>query len=358
MISLSAPDIGEMEIKEVNRVLESGKLAQGTEVALFEQEFSLEHRNWGAVATNAGTSALHVALLSLGIGAGDEVIVPSFTFAATANVVRLVGATPVFADIEEDFYCIDPDSILRLITKRTKAIIPVHLYGQISDMVAIRKIADEHKVFVVEDAAQAHFSELFQTRAGNWGDISAFSFYPTKNMTSGEGGMVLTSNSIFERNARLYRNQGMLERYKNEVVGLNYRMTDIHAAIGRVQLAKLEGYTAKRISNAEFLSAHLRGVITPKVRPYSKHVFHQYTIVLPGVERDTFESELRKLGVDSGVYYPVPVHRLKPFDVDVKLERTENISKHCLSIPVHPKLTEGDLHKIVECVNSLAKVWI
>jgi dTDP-4-amino-4,6-dideoxygalactose transaminase len=356
VINLSAPDIGELEIKEVNRVLESGKLAQGTEVALFEQEFSSEHRNWGAVATNAGTSALHVALLSLGIGAGDEVIVPSFTFAATANVVRLVGATPVFVDVEKNYYCIDPVSILESITERTKAIIPVHLYGQISDMVAIRKIADEHGLFVVEDAAQAHFSELFQIRAGNWGDMSAFSFYPTKNMTSGEGGMVLTSNSIFERNARLYRNQGMLERYKNEVVGLNYRMTDIHAAIGRVQLAKLAGFTAKRISNAEFLSENLEGVITPKVRPGSKHVFHQFTVLLPGLERDLFESELRKSGVDSGVYYPTPVHKLQAFNVDVKLLQTEYISKHCLSLPVHPKLTESDLHKIVECVNVLAKV--
>jgi perosamine synthetase len=149
----------------------------------------------------------------------------------------------------------------------------------------------------------------------------------------------------------------MLERYKNEVVGLNYRMTDIHAAIGRVQLAKLERYTAKRISNAKFLSMHLKGVVTPKVRPNSKHVFHQYTVLLPGLERETFESELRKLGVDSGVYYPVPVHRLKPFNVDAKLMQTEHIAKHCLSLPVHPKLTEKDLYKIVECVNSLAKVW-
>ena len=357
MISLSAPDIGDLEIKEVQRVLQSGKLSQGTEVALFEQEFALEHLGWGAIATNAGTSALHVALLSLGIGQGDEVIVPSFTFAATANAVRLVGATPIFADIEEDYYDIDPVSIQALISDRTKAIIPVHLYGQISDMVAIKKIALENDLFVIEDAAQAHFSELFKTRAGNWGDLSAFSFYPTKNMTSGEGGMILTSNPVFERNARLFRNQGMLERYKNEVVGLNYRMTDIHAAIGRVQLTKLNGYTATRIKNAEFLSANLKGVITPKIRPHSKHVFHQYTILLPGLNRETFEFELKKLGVDCGVYYPVPVHKLQPFNVDIRLERTEYISKHCLSLPVHPNLTNQDLHKIAECVNGLTKAW-
>jgi perosamine synthetase len=357
MINLSAPDIGELEMQAVQRVLESGRLAQGTEVELFENEFSSEHQGWHAVATNAGTSALHVSLLSLGVGPGDEVIVPSFTFAATANAVRLVGATPIFVDIEEDYFCIDPVSILAAITERTKAIIPVHLYGQISDMVAIKSIADKYKLFVIEDAAQAHFSELLQIRAGNWGDISAFSFYPTKNMTSGEGGMILTSNSTLERNARLYRNQGMLERYKNEVVGLNYRMTDIHAAIGRVQLTKLDGFTTKRINNAVFLSENLEGVTTPKIRPNSKHVFHQYTILLPGLERETFELELRKLGVDSGVYYPIPVHRLKPYNVDVKLNKTEYISKHCLSLPVHPKLTEADLHKIVECVNGLAKVW-
>jgi perosamine synthetase len=355
VISLSAPDIGKKEIRAVVEVLKSGKLAQGEVVASFENEFSKLHNGWHAIATNSGTSALHLALLSFGIGPGDEVIVPSFTFAATANAVRLTGAEPVFADIDKDYFCIDPSCVEKLISPQTKAIIPVHLYGQISDISRLKDIATKHNLLLVEDAAQAHFAELSGVRAGNLGDAAAFSFYPTKNMTSGEGGMILTQNEKVVRLAKLYRNQGMIERYKNEVVGFNYRMTDIHAAIGRVQLQKLGEYTDSRSSNASFLSSNLENVITPKVRLDSKHVFHQYTIVLPDLDRDSFCTELRERGVDCGVYYPVPVHKLPSFQSVEELPITNYVSNHCLSLPVHPKLTTRELEKIVTTVNLLAK---
>lgn len=355
MINLSAPDIGKKEIRAVVEVLKSGKLAQGEVVASFESEFSKLHNGWHAIATNSGTSALHLALLSLGIGPGDEVIVPSFTFAATANAVRLTGAHPVFADIEPDYFCIDPSYIEQLINSRTKAIIPVHLYGQIANMSALKDIAAKYDLLVVEDAAQAHFAEFSGIRAGNLGDAAAFSFYPTKNMTSGEGGMIVTLSETVNRSARLFRNQGMIERYKNEVIGFNNRMTDIHAAIGRVQLQKLEKYTNLRSSNANFLSSGLENVITPKIRANSRHVFHQYTIILPDHDRDAFSVELKKLGVDSGVYYPIPVHKLPSFLSKEELPVTNEVMSKCLSLPVHPKLTNRELEKIITAVNSVAK---
>lgn len=355
MINLSAPDIGDDEITEVSRILLSGNLAQGPEVVHFEKEFSTYHQDTRAIATNAGTSALHISLLALGIGEGDEVIVPSFTFAATANAVKLTGAVPVFADIEPTYFCLDPEDVRSRITPRTKAIIPVHLYGQISSMKTLAEIANQFDLKIIEDAAQAHFAELNGVRAGLWGDAAAFSFYPTKNMTSGEGGMVLTKNEDIERLCRLYRNQGMLQRYQNEVVGFNYRMTDIHAAIGRVQLRKLETYTRKRIQNAMYLNTNLENVQIPAVRKDSRHVFHQYTILLPDGNRDAFALELSNRGIASGVYYPTPVDRLIPFEEGSDLTVTNYVAENCLSLPVHPKLTELELDKIIKEVNSIAR---
>ena len=207
-----------------------------------------------------------MALIALGIGAGDEVIVPSFTFAATANAVALAGATPVFVDIEPDSFCISPEAIEAAITPRTRAVMPVHLYGHPAAMDRIAPIAAAHDLLVIEDAAQAHAASLHGTPVGALGDAGCFSFYPTKNMTSGEGGMVSAASPDTARMVRLLRNQGMEVRYRNEVVGFNTRMTDIHAAIGRVQLGKLAGWTAQRQANAAFLTANLEGVVTPERR--------------------------------------------------------------------------------------------
>ncbi len=350
------PIIGDEEREAVDRVLRSGMIAQGPEVAAFEAEFSA-HFGLGraCVAVNSGTSGLHLGLLSSGIGAGDEVIVPSFTFAATANSVALTGATPVFADIALDDFTLDPASVEAAITERTKAIMPVHLYGHPAKMDQLQAIADRHGLLLFEDAAQAHGAALNGTPVGAFGTFAMFSLYPTKNMTSGEGGMVSAANAEVERNLRLYRNQGMLQQYHNEVVGLNNRMTDIHAAIGRVQLTKVGAWTKSRQDNAAFLSANLDGVVTPAVADGAVHVYHQYTVRV-AEDRDGLAKALKdEYNVGSGMFYPVPNHRLKPFQVDAHLEGTEQAARECLSLPVHPSLTPHDLERIVEAVNALAK---
>ena len=350
------PIIGEEERAAVDRVLRSGMIAQGPEVAAFETEFS-EHFKLGraCVAVNSGTSGLHLGLLSCGIGAGDEVIVPSFTFAATANSVALTGATPVFADISADDFTLDPASVEASITEHTKAIMPVHLYGHPAKMDELRTIADSRSLLLFEDAAQAHGASLGGTPVGAFGEFAMFSLYPTKNMTSGEGGMVSCADATIERNIRLYRNQGMLQQYHNEVVGLNNRMTDIHAAIGRVQLTKVAAWTKARQENAAFLSANLEGVTPPPVADGAVHVYHQYTIRVPE-DRDGLAKALKEeYQVGSGMFYPVPNHRLKPFQSPVDLPETERAAKECLSLPVHPSLTQEDLERIVTAVNTLAK---
>lgn len=350
------PIIGDEERAAVDRVMRSGMLAQGPEVAAFEQEFS-EHFGLGraCVAVNSGTSGLHLGLLAAGVKAGDEVIVPSFTFAATANAVALTGATPVFADIDPASFCLDPASVEAAITPRTVAIMPVHLYGHPADMRELRRIADAHGLRLFEDAAQAHGASLDGTPVGAFGDFAMFSLYPTKNMTSGEGGMVSVADDELERLVRLYRNQGMLRQYENEVVGLNNRMTDIHAAIGRVQLTKVDAWTERRQANAAYLSAHLEGVTTPPVADGAVHVYHQYTVRVPeGRDRlATFLREERQVG--SGMFYPTPTHLLAPFRTDDDLPATAAAARECLSLPVHPSVSDADLERIVDAVNTWAE---
>ena len=355
MIPAARPEIGKDERDAVDRVLQSGMLAQGPEVAAFESEFAALVDGRHCIAMNSGTSALHLAFLAGGIGAGDEVIVPSFSFAATANAVSLTGATPIFVDVEKDYFAIDPAAVEAAITPRTKAIMPVHLYGHPADLVALTAIAKKHDLLIFEDAAQAHAASVNGVPVGAWGIAGSFSFYPTKNMTSGEGGMITTSSAELERQARMLRNQGMERRYENEVVGFNTRMTDIHAAIGRVQLKRLGAWTAKRQANAAFLSANLSGVVTPPTAKGAVHVFHQYTIRVVDHDRDAFAEELGKRGVGSGVYYPTPIHRLPSFRLELDLPQTEEIARQVLSLPVYPSLTEQELETIVEAVNAVAK---
>ena len=353
------PIIGAEERAAVDRVLASGMLAQGPEVAAFEQEFS-EHFVNGrpVVAVNAGTAGLHLGLLAAGVGPGDEVIVPSFTFAATANSVALTGAKPVFADIDPVSFCLDPVSAEAAITPATKGIMPVHLYGHPAAMNEFLEVTARHGIALFEDAAQAHGASLDGRPVGTFGSFGMFSLYPTKNMTSGEGGMVSLATPELARTVRLLRNQGMERQYSNELVGFNARMTDIHAAIGRVQLTKVDEWTRIRQANAAFLSANLQGVIVPIVAKGAVHVYHQYTIRVPE-DRDGFVKALRdEYQVGSGVYYPIPNHRLAslaPFAPGLDLPETERAAREVLSLPVHPSLTQSDLERIVTGVNALVK---
>jgi perosamine synthetase len=350
------PLIGDEEREAVDRVLRSGMLAQGPEVKAFEEEFSAHFGlDRACVAVNSGTSGLHLGLLASGVKRGDEVIVPSFTFAATANSVALTGATPVFADISADDFCLDPAAVEAAVTDKTVGIMPVHLYGHPAKMPQLKAVADRHGLKIFEDAAQAHGASLNGTPVGAFGQFAMFSLYPTKNMTSGEGGMVSVADAETERLIRLYRNQGMERQYHNEVVGFNMRMTDIHAAIGRVQLTKVDAWTKQRRDNAAYLSSNLEGVTTPPVADGAVHVYHQYTVRV-AQDRDGLAKALREeYDIGSGMFYPVPNHQLKPFEVDVDLPETARAAAECLSLPVHPSLSEGDLERIVTAVNTLAK---
>lgn len=353
-IPAAKPIIGAQERAAVDAVLVSGMLAQGAEVAQFETEFSqvlLDGR--ASVGVNSGTSGLHLGLLASGVGPGDEIIVPSFTFAATGNAVALTGATPVFADIELEHYTLDVAHVESLITERTKGIMPVHLYGHPFAADAFVALASKYGIDLYEDAAQAHGARLNGRQVGTFGKFGMFSLYPTKNMTSGEGGMVSTSDPEVERRLRLLRNQGMKTQYHNELVGFNNRMTDLHAAIGRVQLTKVLGWTRQRQENAAFLTANLEGVKTPTVAVGAEHVYHQYTLrVAEGRDR-LHDLLLEDFNIGSGVYYPVPNHRLPSFNCPADLPNTEIAAKEVLSLPVHPSLSPADLERIVTAVNSI-----
>ncbi len=353
------PIIGDEEREAVDRVLRSGMVAQGPEVAAFEKEFS-EHFVPGrpSVAVNSGTAGLHLGLLAAGVGAGDEVIVPSFTFAATGNSVALTGGTPVFVDVEPETFTLDPEAVAAAITPKTKGILPVHLYGHPARMRELEAIATERGVALYEDAAQAHGAALDGRPVGSFGDFAMFSLYPTKNMTSGEGGMVTTATDEIARQVRLLRNQGMERQYENEVIGFNARMTDIHAAIGRVQLTKVDAWTKTRQANAAFLDANLQGVVVPPVADGAVHVYHQYTIRVPE-DRDGFVAALKsEHNVGAGVYYPIPNHRLPSlahFAPGLDLPETERAAREVASLPVHPSLSQGDLERVVAAVNAVAK---
>lgn len=364
MIPAARPVIGEEERAAVDAVLASGMVAQGPEVAAFEEEFSqalVAGRE--CVAVNSGTSGLHLGLIAAGIGPGDEVVVPSFTFAATANAVALTGARPVFADIEEDTFCLDPASVAQVVTDATAAVMPVHLYGHPAEMAGLGRLAEEHGLQLFEDAAQAHGAGYQGRPVGSFGAFAMFSLYPTKNMTSGEGGMVACADGELARGVRLLRNQGMERQYANEVIGLNNRMTDIHAAIGRVQLAKLAGWTGQRQANAAWLDEQLAGVAgvaTPPVREGCEHVYHQYTVRIAGAsaaERDQVVTALREEHkVGCGVYYPTPCHELVSlarFAPAGELPVTARAAAEVVSLPVHPSLSEADLERVAAGVAAV-----
>lgn len=359
MIYLSRPRIDRRQIRAVTRVLKSGQLVQGPEVEAFEAEVGSLIGVTHCVAVNSGTSALHLGMLASGIGRGDEVIAPSFSFAATANAVELTGASVKFADIRLDDFNLDSDHVESLITPRTKAVLAVHLYGHPARIERLEEICKKHHLLLIEDAAQALGAKENGRHASAIGKFGALSFYATKNISSGEGGMITTNDTDLARRARLLRNQGQEIKYQNEIVGFNNRLSDLHAAIGREQLRNIQSWDSKRQRNAGYLSKNLIGVVLPSVRCGSYHAFHQYTIRVSAARREELVAHLAERGVQSGVYYPTPIHLLPSFrerrnsdGSAINLPVTIQAANEALSLPVHPQLKVRELRKIVDAVNS------
>ncbi|MFQ5406002.1 MAG: DegT/DnrJ/EryC1/StrS family aminotransferase [Candidatus Micrarchaeia archaeon] len=359
MISISKPLISEEEQVAVRSVLSSGFLAQGPKVKEFEEAFAKYVGVKHAVATSSGTSALHLALLACGVKRDDEVITTPFSFIASSNSILYCNAKPVFVDIGDDFN-IDADKIVEKISPKTKAILPVHLYGNPCNMDKLQEIAFENNVVLVEDACQAHGAEVNGKKTGSFGKAGCFSFYPSKNMTCSEGGMVTTDDEKVMLNCRALRHHGSLKPYAYDVLGFNYRMTDVSAAIGLEQLKKLDEFNSRRIENAAFYNECFKGVEgleTPGVERGKKHVFHQYTLRIAksaAVSRDELAKHLLKRGVKSGVYYPLPIHKQPLYkDFDVSVPNAQKACKEVLSLPIHPLLSKGEREVVVDAVNEV-----
>ncbi len=355
MIPIARPDIGPEELEAVREVLESGMLAQGRRVAQLEERFAAFTGTRHCIATANGTLALMATFAGLGLGPGDEVITVAHTFAATANAILFTGATPVFVDIEPDTYLIDANRIEAAITPRTRAIVPVHLFGLVADMDMIKAIADRHGLAVVEDACQAHGATFRGRAAGSFGH-GAFSLYATKNMTTAEGGFITTDDDRLADWLRVYRNQGMRTRYQFEMLGYNFRMTDLAASIGLVQLTKLERNTVRRRAVAAGYDAAFADlpIVTPITPDGRTHVFHQYTLRV-GPARDAIVADLRAAGVGADVYYPVPVHRqpyIQERGLHADLPITDLAAAETLAIPMFPGLTDEEQATVVEAVRA------
>ena len=363
-IPIAKPLVGDEEKDAVLAVLDSGQLAQGSRVAAFEQAFAEYVGTKHAVAVNSGTAALIVALQAHGVGPGDEVVTTPFSFIATATSIIACGARPVFVDVDPFDLNIDPAMVEAAITPATKAVMPVHIFGHPARVTEIAALCARHGLALVEDACQAHGAEHGGRRVGAFG-TGCFSFYPTKNMTTGEGGIITTDDDEVARMCRIIRSHGQERRYYHEYFGLNWRMTDLAAAIGLVQLRHLEEWNRARIRNAEALSSMLRalelppGAVTvPGVRDGDRHVFHQYTIRL-AADRDGVQKRLEAAGVGSAVHYPIPIHR-QPIIAGLghgqaSLPVAEDAATRVLSLPVHPSLTPDDLRRIASAVESAAR---
>lgn len=361
MIPVARPALGQEEISAVTEVLKSGMLASGDRVAEFERKFADLCGSNFAVAANNGTAALHAALLAAGVGPGDEVIVPAFTFFATASAVAMCGAKPVFADVDELTFNIDPRQVADRITPKTKAVIGVHLFGQPCDVEALLEICESRGLKFIEDAAQAHGAMYRNARVGSFGHLACFSFYATKNMITGEGGMITTSDKACHERLRLLINHGQSEKYLHTILGYNYRMTDIGAAIGIVQLKKLEKFNLRRRNNAEFYHANLavKGLRLPFTGPARNHVYHQYVVRLTEefpLNRLTFMEYLKSKGIGSAIHYPIPLHHQPVFGLDNDPDPcpvSASLAGSVLSLPVHPLLDQKELAYICDTINRV-----
>lgn len=359
MIPIAQPLVGEEEKRAVLEVLGSGQLAQGSKTADFEDGFAAFAGTSHAVAVSSGTAALIVALQASGVRPGDEVITTPFSFIATATSIVACGAKPVFVDIDEFDGNLDPDKVEAAITPKTKAVMPVHLYGHPARIDELLELCNRHDLALVEDAAQAHGAAHGDRPVGSFG-VGCFSFYPTKNMTTGEGGIITTSDPEIAARARIIRNHGQKERYIHESFGLNWRMTDIAAAIGLVQLSHLDAWNERRIANANLLTKQIRSsaardlVTVPDTREGDRHVFHQYTVRV--LDRDRIQAQLRELGVGSAVHYPIPIHRqpvMSKLGFDqFSLPVAESLAGKVLSLPVHPGVSEAAVGRVVGALEA------
>jgi perosamine synthetase len=360
-IPIAKPAIGQEEISAVTAVMESGMLASGEKVTEFEKKFADYCGTTYAVAINNGTAALHAALLAADIGFGDEVIVPTFSFVATASAVSMCGAKPVFVDVDEQTFNINPRLIEEHVTPKTKAVIGVHLFGQPFDVRGVQEVCENHNLKLVEDAAQAHGALYHGEKVGGFGHFGCFSFYATKNMITGEGGMVTTSEKAYNERLRLIINHGQSEKYLHTRLGYNYRMTDIGGAIGIVQLKKLEKFNLRRRKNADYYNSHLsvKGLITPVASPHVSPVYHQYVLRLTDefpLSRSAFMEYLKAKGIGSAIHYPIPIHRQPMYTPDNSTDScpvATRLSNSVISLPVHPLLDQKELNYICDTINRV-----
>ena len=359
MIRLAQPVMDIEEKNSVLEVLESGQLAEGSRVEKFEKEFAKYIGTKFAVATNSGTAALHVSCLSLGLGSNDEVVTSAFSHASSSNSILFCGASPVFSDIQFQTFNLDSEKIQGKLSENTKAILPVHLYGHPADMSPILEIAGKNNIPVLEDACQAHGAEYKKKKVGSIGKIGCFSFYPTKNMNTGEGGIATTDDKEIADKCKIFRNHGQEGKYVHTHLGYNYRMNEIQAAIGLVQLKKLDSNNKKRMENARILLEGLRNIkeiVLPAVLENNIHVFHQFVIRVKN--RDVFRNIMEKSGVETAVHYPHPIYKntlYQKLGYRDNLIETEKASMEVVSLPVHPNLTNKDLETIIDAVKTSVK---
>ena len=363
-IPIAKPNFGKEEENAVKKVLESGILASGPRTKSFEKEFAdylgVEH----AVAVTNGTIALDVALKALKVGPGDEVITSAFSFVASGNCILFQNAKPVFADIDPRTFNIDPSDVAEKITAKTKAIIPIHMFGQPAKMDALKEIVEDKGIMLLEDAAQAHGAEYKGHKAGSLGDMGCFSFYATKNMTAGDGGMITTNDQKLADKSRLLINHGQSQKYHHDTLGYNYRMTEICAAIGSVQLRKLDGFNEKRLENAQSLSNGVRkftGLTVPYVDKDVKHVFHQYVVKVEDnyrLERNKLADCLAENGVGVAVHYPFPIYRQLLYQTlgygGTVCPNTEEACRRVLSLPVHPLVVKKDIEYMLAVLEEIS----
>jgi len=363
-IPIAKPLLGREELEAIREVLESGVLVQGKKVRLFEKEFANYIGVKHAVALSNGTTALDTALKVLKVSPGDEVVTPTFSFVASSNCVLYQGARPVFADINPRTFNIDPSDVADKVTAKTKAIICAHLFGQPAEMTELEEIAEDHKIALVEDAAQAHGALYRGQKAGGIGTIGCFSFYATKNMTTGEGGMITTNDNELARKARLISDHGQTEKYRHVILGYNYRMPEVCAAIGLAQIRKLDGFNKKRRKNAEILTKGIQkihGLIPPHIIEKVKHIFYQYVVRVEDnfpISRDNLAEHLEKMGVGVSVHYPIPIYKQPLYRKlgfrNIACPSAEDACKRVLSLPVHPAVTEEDIAYIIGVLEKVS----